>query len=316
MLVKPRNDHDPQSSSRSAWRDRRIEMEDRGTRIGLEGRHSRLRWKLLKALVGLFGLGLRCLGLYRRGLRNALDIQLTRLDLEFPDLPAAFDGFRILQLSDLHLDALPGTMEAARAVVAEVEADLCVLTGDYRLRVSGPHEQILPSMAALAGAVRARHGIWAILGNHDCAAIAEAFERLGITMLINETLSLARDGGALHLTGTDDVHYYFTEAANSALSGAPDGFKIALVHSPELADVAAGHGFRLYLAGHTHGGQICLPGGRPILTHLDRHRRLASGLWRHGAMRGYTSKGVGVSALPVRFNSRGEVVLITLRRAA
>ena len=106
----------------------------------------------------------------------------------------------------------------------------------------------------------------------------------------------------------------YTDAARAALETAPDGFKIALIHAAELADIAANAGFSLYLAGHTHGGQVCLPGGRPIITHLGRHRRYASGLWRHGSMTGYTTTGIGVSGLPVRFNSRGEVVLITLRR--
>ena len=89
-----------------------------------------------------------------------------------------------------------------------------------------------------------------------------------------------------------------------------------LIHSAELADVAADAGFSLYLAGHTHGGQICLPGGIPIITHMSCHRHYASGLWRHGSMIGYTTTGIGVSGLPVRFNTRGEAVLITLRRAA
>ncbi len=115
-------------------------------------------------------------------------------------------------------------------------------------------------------------------------------------------------------TGTDDVHYYYTDAARAALEAAPKGFKIALIHSAELADAAAEAGFSLYLSGHTHGGQVCLPGGLPIITHMSRHRRYASGLWRHGSMTGYTTTGIGVSGLPVRFNTRGEAVLITLRR--
>ncbi len=301
---------------REAWRRRRIEMEARGERISPVGRHGRYRWKLLKVAVAIFGLGLRAVGLFERGRRNALDVGLTRLELAFDDLPPAFDGFRILQLTDLHVDALPPAMDAAREIAAGAEADLCVLTGDYRFRVQGPYEQILPGMRALTAALRTRHGVCAVLGNHDCAAMAEAFEALGIRMLVNETISLGRDGQAIHLTGTDDVHYYFTEAARDALAEAPAGFKIALIHSAELADVAAGHGFQLYLSGHTHGGQICLPGGSPALTHLSCFRRYARGLWRHGAMQGYTSTGVGISALPVRFNNRGEVVLITLRRRA
>ena len=84
---------------------------------------------------------------------------------------------------------------------------------------------------------------------------------LGIDMLINETRTLKRGAAEIHVTGTDDVHYYYTEAARVALEIAPDGFKVALIHSAELADVAGDAGFSLYLAGHTHGGQISLPGG-------------------------------------------------------
>lgn len=299
---------------REAWRQARVEMETRGERSGPTGRHGRYRWNLLKRLLALFGFGLRVIGLYERGQRNATDIRLTQFELALEDLPPAFDGFRILQLTDLHVDGLPPTIAAACRIVSEIEADLCVLTGDYRYRVSGPHEQILPGMRALLDALRVEQGVLAVLGNHDSAALAESFEALGITLLLNETVSLERDGQAIHLTGTDDVHYFYSEAARDALAEAPAGFKIALIHSAELADVAADRGFALYLAGHTHGGQICLPGGVPILTHMSRFRRYASGLWRHGRMQGYTSTGVGVSGLPVRFNTRGEVALITLRR--
>lgn len=273
----------------------------------------RRHWVAFRRLLALFGVGLRLSGLYQRGIRNALDIKLTRIELEFENLPAEFDGYRILQLSDPHVDFLAGPMDTALELISGEPVDLCVLTGDYRKRVSGPFEQILPSFEKLATQSRARDGIYAILGNHDSAEMAEAFENLGFDMLINETRSLQRGQARIHLTGTDDVHYYYTDAAKVALETAPDGFKIALIHSAELADVAAGAGFSLYLAGHTHGGQVCLPGGRPIITHMSRHRRYASGLWRHASMTGYTTTGIGVSGLPVRFNTRGEVVLITLR---
>jgi predicted MPP superfamily phosphohydrolase len=187
---------------------------------------------------------------------------------------------------------------------------------DYRRRTSGPFEHIVAPLDGLLSGLRAREGCYAILGNHDCADMVPALEALGLTVLVNQSRSIERGGARVHLTGTDDVHYYFTESAHRALEAAPEGFKIALVHSAELAGVAAERGFQLYLAGHTHGGQICLPGGRPIFTHLTRHRGYASGLWRHGAMVGYTTTGVGTSGLTVRFNSRGEVVLITLRADA
>jgi len=300
--------------NRNAWRKRRTEMQAGGDRFGPEGPHSRNRWQLLKLAIRVFGLGLKAVGLYERGVRNALDIRLTRLEFRFPDLPAAFDGFTILQLTDLHVDGLPGTMEAARAHAADLDVDLCVLTGDYRFRVQGPYEQILPGMAELVAAVRARHGIVGVLGNHDDAEMVDAFEDLGIAMLVNEYRTIERNGQAIHVAGTDDVHYYYTGAAPAALTVTPPGFRIALIHSPELADMAAAQGFSLYLAGHTHGGQVCLPGGVPVITHVGRFRRFARGRWQLGDMQGYTSTGVGISALPVRFNNRGEVALITLRR--
>ena len=87
------------------------------------------------------------------------------------------------------------------------------------------------------------------------------------------------------------------------------------MHSAEVADHAADAGFALYLAGHTHGGQICLPGGRVLISHMVRLREYASGRWRCRNMQGYTSTGVGVSSLPVRFNTRGEIAVITLATA-
>ena len=293
-------------TARRKWRQTRLAMERaevRETPVGPRRRH----WGAFKILIELFGLSLRFLGLYQRGMRNATD-------LRFDDLPEEFDGYRLLHLSDLHADFLPQSLRAALDLIVDVEADICVLTGDFKRRVKGPFDAILPAMERLTAEISTRHGILGVLGNHDSADMVGAFEALGIRMLVNETHTIQRGSAKLHLTGTDDVHYYYTDAARQALAAVPDGFKIALIHSAEFADAAAEHGYRLYLAGHTHGGQVCLPGGWPLLTHMTRFRRYARGLWRHGPMRGYTSTGVGVSGLPVRFNSRGEVALITLRR--
>ena len=299
---------------REIWRAARVGMEAGKEKHTPRAVRTRRHWVAFRQMLVLFGLGLRLFGLYGRGVRNAQDIRLKRLDLEFEDLPLEFDGFRILQLSDLHVDFLPEPLDTALDLIAGEEVDLCVLTGDYRKRVSGPFEHILPAFQKLLARLRAQHGVYAILGNHDCADMVEAFEALGIDVLVNQTRTIRRGGAQIHITGTDDVHYYYTDAARTALETAPKGFKIALIHSAELADVAAEAGFSLYLAGHTHGGQVCLPGGIPIITHMSCHRHYASGLWRHGSMTGYTTTGIGVSGLPVRFNTRAEVVLITLRR--
>jgi hypothetical protein len=108
------------------------------------------------------------------------------------------------------------------------------LTGDYRFRVSGPFDQILPAFEALVDRVKARHGILAILGNHDGAGMVEPLEALGIRVLINETATIVQGGSDLHLTGTDDGDYFDTDEARNALARAPDGFKLpADPHPPE-----------------------------------------------------------------------------------
>src|SRR4029077_7425117 len=155
----------------------------------------------------------------------------------------------------------------------------------------------------------------AVFGNHDPAEMADALERLGFEVLINRSITLARDDERIVVTGLDDVHRFFTPDALRALAEAPEGFRIALVHSAEVADHAAAAKYALYLSGHTHGGQICLPGGRPTVTHLRRCRHAAVGVWGEGGMTGYTSRGLGVGDVPLRFNCRGEVSLITLRRS-
>ena len=300
-------------SDRVEWERRRKELEGGGKKHSPKGSKKRRRKSPLDVLIQVFGVAIRAFGLYERGLRNARDLKLTSLELAFEDLPAEFDGYTILQLSDLHVDALPENIRAAAKLIPDTDVDLCVLTGDYRHRVSGPFDHILPELQNLVGRIKTHDGLLGILGNHDTADMVAPLEDLGIAFLINETLTIRRGDAEIHLSGTDDVHYFYSDAATNSLRSSPRGFKIALVHSAEIATVAAEAGFSLYLAGHSHGGQVALPGGRPIVTRMACNRRYASGLWKCGRMTGYTSTGVGVTSLPVRFNTRGEIVLITLR---
>jgi predicted MPP superfamily phosphohydrolase len=309
------------SDMRGGWAAARTAMEAGTRKHTPRGVHRRRQWPLFEAALAGFGVALRLTGLYRRGVMNALDIALTEIELEFSDLPAPFDGYRVLHLADLHLDAHPALAKRAAALARRAQCDLCVLTGDYRYRIVGPIDRAMAGLARVARAIDARDGVYGVLGNHDTIEMVPALEALGIRVLANQTVSVARDGatllftGMLHITGIDDVHYFYTGNAAAALVRAPDGFRLAVVHSPELVQPAADSGIALYLTGHTHGGQICLPGGFPPVIHAHRGRRYAAGLWRHGDMVGYTSRGVGVSGLPVRFNCRGEIALITLRRA-
>ena len=296
------------------WAARRRAIERGRYWVGPNGPRSRWRKAFTGRLLVLFGLGLRLCGLHGRGRRNALDVRRVELDVSVPDLPAAFDGYRILHVSDSHLDHLPELAEVARAILRDVEVDLLAVTGDIHGDHRNPIEQSTRLLAEALADVRVRGPRLAVLGNHDSADMASMLERVGFDVLINRSIVLQRAGAQLRVTGLDDVHQFYTEAAPAAFDRHDGECRIALVHSAELADVADRAGYALYLCGHTHGGQICLPGGKPIVTQLTRCRHAAVGSWRQGQMAGYTNSGLGVAPPTVRFNSRGEVAVITLRR--
>jgi hypothetical protein len=300
-------------ADRAIWAANRARMEAGNEKHTPDKKHHSRHWGLFKFFLFAFRVFLGLTGLYKRGVRNALDIDLNQVELEFDNLPPDFDGYRILQISDPHLDALEDLGPSIANLVKHSRPNLCVLTGDYRYRVHGSFDKVRGAFATVFAAINAPDGILAILGNHDSVQMVPMFEELGAHILANQTISLSRNQSTIHITGVDDAYYYFTDDAASALTRAPDGFRIALVHSPELAHQASRAKIDLYLTGHTHGGQVCLPGGYPIVTHSRAHKRFASGHWALGEMKGYTSRGAGVSGLPVRFNCRGEVTVFTLR---
>ncbi len=255
-------------------------------------------------------------GWYDRGTQNVLAVCVRTHAVEFADLPPAFDGYRILLLTDLHLDGLPGLTDALVAQIIDHPVDLCLVGGDIRMEMYGPMAPALRELRRLLGYVRATDGIYGVLGNHDCIEMLPEFEEAGITMLLNDAQVIRRGGDKLWLIGVDDPHYYKCHDLDLAFrSVPPDAFKLFLAPSPEVFREAAEKGAHLYLCGHTHGGQICLPGIGPVFTHSRAPRYTAAGAWKYGNMFGYTSRGAGASGVPLRFNCQGEVSLIELRRA-
>jgi uncharacterized protein len=284
--------------------------------MGRAGPFARWRHKPVAVAMTVADVLLRSTPVYGRGRLNALDVRRVELEVELPGLPAGFDGYRILHVSDTHLDYFPEIAPAARAMLAGVEADMLALTGDIQGLHRNSIEQATGLLMEALQDVRVTGPRLAVLGNHDPAAMAEVLRREGFDVLVNRSTVLQRGDDRLRITGLDDVNSFYTEAARHALDSHDGEFRIALVHSPEVADDADAAGYSLYLCGHTHGGQICLPGGRPVMTRLRRCHHAASGQWRHGKMIGYTNRGLGVAGLPLRFNTRGEAAIITLRRPA
>ena len=256
---------------------------------------------------------LKLTGLYWRARRNAERIVVKHNDVVFKDLPPLFDGFTILHITDLHADMNVVAMQRLIELVGELRYDLCVLTGDYRGETFGPFEAAMDGVGRVRGHLR--EPIYAVLGNHDTIQMVPGLEAMGIRILLNESEVIARGDQRIHLAGVDDAHFYRMDNIEKASMQIPDGeFSILLSHTPEIYRQAAHANFDLMLSGHTHGGQICLPGSIPITLGAALPRRLGAGPWRYHSMIGYTSVGAGSSVVPVRLNCPPEITLHRLRR--
>jgi predicted MPP superfamily phosphohydrolase len=188
-----------------------------------------------------------------------------------------------------------------------------VITGDFRNSTDTDFGPALAATRTILSAVSAP--CFGILGNHDFIEMVGPIEDMGCRMLLNETAYLERNGERLWFAGVDDPHFYQTHDLEKTRAEIPrDAASILLAHSPEAAGPAAALGFSLMLSGHTHGGQICLPGGyAPILPVKKLARDLVKGAWRRGTMQGYTSPGTGACGVAARFNCPPEITVHILR---
>ena len=267
---------------------------------------------------GLITAILKLAGLYWIGQRNAARVRVRTNDVVSTRLPTRFNGFTILQLSDLHVDMSPLAMQSVIDLVKDLNFDICVLTGDYRAETYGAIQPCLVGIARVIARVKETLGgtVYGVLGNHDSIRMVPDLERMGVIMLLNECVVLERIGDHIHMAGIDDAHFYRVDNIEKAAAGIPDeDFSILLSHTPEIYRQAAHAGFDLLLSGHTHGGQICLPGGIPITLDSNLPRAFGSGAWKYGDMAGYTSVGAGSCIAPVRFNCPAEITLHRLRCA-
>ncbi len=257
---------------------------------------------------------LRVTGLYGRGQRNARTVRLRHNHLRFRRLPIAFDGFTILHISDMHADMSQEAMRRVTELVVSLEYDICVLTGDFRGKTFGPFAQAIEGIERVRAHLRAP--VFGVLGNHDSIRMVPALEDMGIRMLLNECVTIERGEEQIHLAGIDDAHFFRVDNIEKAGDPIPEGaFAVLLSHTPEVYRQAAHAEFDLMLSGHTHGGQICLPGGVPITLDAHLPRRLGAGAWIYQGMAGYTSVGAGTSIVAVRLNCPPEITLHHLNRA-
>jgi len=251
--------------------------------------------------------------------------QLVPVEFKLPRLPEAFDGFTIAQLSDFHYDGHLGWIPIQRAVeiVNSISPDLVVLSGDFvtaSFLVDFIHDERKSAMEAepcakLLSGLRSGLGSLAILGNHDVNTdpriVTAALESHGITVLRNASHAIERGGKRLWFCGLDSLEG--KPRMNLALASVPpDEPVILLMHEPDYADRAAQYPVDLQLSGHSHGGQVWLPGiGAPWLP--EGARKYPRGRYQVGRLPLYTNIGLGTLRVPVRLNCTPEVTRITLR---
>jgi uncharacterized protein len=241
------------------------------------------------------------------------DLEITRSDVFIDDLPAPFDGYRIVFLTDMHVAPFV-RREYHQTILAEVqrlEPDLILFGGDFvsfrnHIRLLGDR---------LAG-FAAKDGVYAVLGNHDywtdAPQIVETLERVGVRFLTNAHVMLARGGARLPLAGIDEI-YRGTPDLNAAFAGIAVGAPcIAFTHHPDLIDIVRRR-VDLLLCGHTHGGQIRFPFFGAMVVPSKHEATYAAGFHRLGAVLMYVSRGIGAIP-PLRILCRPEIATFTLHR--
>jgi uncharacterized protein len=265
----------------------------------------RLRWCLLLAC---------CVLLYAK-LIEPNWIEINSLQLTLPHLSSQFNGYRIVQVSDIHRDKwmTPRRLTHIVHLVNRQKPDLVAITGDLVTRNS---PALIPSLKVALERLKPKDKTVAILGNHDhendTKAIIHVLEQSGIFHLGNAVYTLQRSGAMLHIAGVDDVGEG-KDRLDLVMQQLPNaGAAILLAHEPDFADTSsATKRFDLQLSGHTHGGQIRLPFLKPLIL-PPWGKKYFLGRYQVGEMIQYTNRGLGMTGLHLRFAARPEITVFTL----
>jgi uncharacterized protein len=266
-------------------------------------------------IIALFLL-LLLLFMIRRGMKEAVQFTLTRQSLALPACPEAIAGLNILHLSDLHLSPGSKVGEIILPLIEQAEPEVIFITGDLLMR--GGRGEGLPEATLLLQTLAKRWPTYLVLGNEDfCKENPQpeaAWEKTGVILLKNQAVFFSRQGKRFWIVGVDDPHEGNPDLG-AALRDMPAGEPaLLLAHSPVIIRHPGLERFPIIFSGHTHGGQICLPGGKALYTRTDLPLRFAKGL--HKLPNSNTllvvSRGVGVTRLALRFNCPPEITLWTI----
>jgi len=232
-------------------------------------------------------------------------------------LPSAFHGLRVVQISDIHHGLFLPKEWLSEAVreANRLNPDIIALTGDF---VTYSRRNIAPA-AELLGRLRARYGVFAVLGNHDfrvdAEAVTSALRRQHIDVLRNRHVTMWFGGESMYLAGVDD--YGYGADLRRAMRGVPrDAATILLAHNPRVIHLASRQGVSLILSGHTHGGQVNLPLLGTVYGRSPERLRYKIGWDRMGATQIYVSRGIGTIVLPWRLRCPAEITHLELLQGA
>jgi len=251
-------------------------------------------------------------------------IVLTHLDLPYRSLPKELDGFTILHLSDLHTSKYGLLERRAESIISSLSYDMCVITGDLATT-----PKVLVDIRRMLGSLHNKSPIYVVPGNSeykpwvDTNDILQACEEQDFTVIANTNSRIIHHGACFVLVGLDDAYSKMHDLTR-AFNGIDDSaFIIALSHCPSIVDDLINHGSSLVLSGHTHGGQVRIPGIGVFWSHMRRNKKLNDGYYSPeqlskylgfdvGESKLFVNRGLGTSRIHLRLNCRPEIALLRL----
>jgi uncharacterized protein len=243
-------------------------------------------------------------------------MSITRHRIALRHLPPAFEGYRVLHFSDLHYDTTPnaaGLLRRVATIAEQEQVDLIAFTGDL---VSHQYAPVQADLIQGLGRIQAPDGVLAVIGNHDYWVDPVESRRVmaagGMVVLENAVQTIQRGDQCLYIAGLDNAYFQVEDVSAVVAQLPPNAASLLLVHEPDFAVEVAHLGrFGLQLSGHSHGGQVRLPGVGAILL-PSMGRRYPMGLYRIDQQWLYTSRGIGTIQPSVRLFCRPEVTIFTL----
>ncbi len=278
----------------------------------MSGNYSRR--SLLRQITALAALSATSPALARERKQRLI---VERVEIQVPGLPPAMDGFRIAQLSDLHLEPFTTEQDILESVEAcnALKADMVALTGDFVTHTARP----APKVAEILSQLAAPYGVYASLGNHDfdsgAPEVIRALTERKIPVLRNETRCIHTDKGVLFLGGFDSMYVNRPDVRKTLQDWKQTQPLVLMMHEPDAADTIAAAGVKaLQISGHTHGGQLVFRGKTPMSVRRARYgKKYLAGHYEVGGLQMYVNRGIGCVGIPLRIGCPPEVTEITLR---